>query len=120
MEKTNWKEAKGFLRRAVNLLEEDNPEVMRCYGLCEYRSGNREDGMQHLKKAFSINEFDAEIILNLIEVLILEEKLQAARKYINHYYVTKKDLQFFDREGDYYDQKIRVFEEYIHSEEGEK
>jgi len=33
MEKTNWQSAKGFFKKALSLLEEENPEIMRCYGL---------------------------------------------------------------------------------------
>jgi hypothetical protein len=43
MEKTHWKEAKGYFKKTLELMEQDNPEVMRCYGLCEYRAGNREE-----------------------------------------------------------------------------
>ncbi|USN54240.1 MAG: hypothetical protein H6765_06770 [Candidatus Peribacteria bacterium] len=120
MEKTNWLSAKKYLKRAVVLLEEENPEVLRCYGLCEYRSGNREDGIQHLSKAFKLNNFDAEIILNLIEIHVIEEKVKLANKYISHYHNSKKDLQYFEREVTYYDQKIRVFEEYLRSSEEDR
>lgn len=119
MEKTHRNQAKKYLRKAVNLLEEENPEVMRCYGLCEYWSGNREGGLQYLRKAFDINDSDAEIILNLIEVLILEKKNGLAQKYIKHYHNSKEELQFFDRDGDYYDQKIRIFEEYVRTDSEE-
>jgi hypothetical protein len=42
MEKTNWQEAKNNLKKAMSLLDDDNPEMMRCYAICEYWSGNRE------------------------------------------------------------------------------
>lgn len=115
MEKTNWAEAKDYFRRALGSLDQDNAEVLRCYGLCEYRSGNREEGILHLKKAYHLNEFDAEIILNLTEILILEKNFLLARKYIKQYHEHKSQLQFFEREVIYYDEKMRIFEEFIRS-----
>jgi TolA-binding protein len=43
MEKTAWEEAKKYFKKAVQLLnDENNPEMMRCLALSEYRSGNKE------------------------------------------------------------------------------
>jgi hypothetical protein len=42
MEKNNRKEAKTFLQKALILTHAENHEIIRCYGLCEYRYGNRE------------------------------------------------------------------------------
>lgn len=117
MEKTNWAEAKDYFRRALHMLEQDNAEVLRCYGLCEYWSGNREEGILHLKKAYHLNEFDAEIILNLTEVLILEKKFVLASKYIKQYRDQKEKLQFFEREVIYYEEKMRIFEDFIRNHE---
>ncbi len=119
MEKTQWVKAKEYFKTALTLMHEDNPEIMRCYGLCEYRSGNREDGIEYLRKALLANKLDAEIILNLIEVLILEKERVEAQKYIDHYEKYKPKLQYFDRDLSYYDDKIRIFADYV-EEEGEK
>jgi len=70
MEKTNWQQAKWFFQKALGLLEEENPEIMRCYGLCEYWLWHREDGMNYLLRAYEANWKDAEIILNIVEWLI--------------------------------------------------
>ena len=94
-------------------MDQDNPEVLRCYGLCEYRSGNREEGMEFVTKAFESNNKDAEIILNLVELSILEEAWKNAQEYIQHYHTNIKSLQFFDRKQKYYDEKMAIFEEYV-------
>ncbi len=116
MEKTHWIQAKEYFKTALQLMHEDNPEIMRCYGLCEYWSGNREDGIEYLRKALEANKFDAEIILNLIEVLILEKERVDAQKYIDHYEKYKPKLQYFDRDLSYYDDKIRIFADYVEEE----
>lgn len=113
MEKTNRQEAKQYLKKAMNLLEEENPEMMRCYAICQYRSGNREEGMKYLKQAFSLNQADAEIILNLVELSILQHQWKHAKRYISYYYQHKETLQFFDKPATYYDEKIILFQEYV-------
>lgn len=42
MEKNHRKEARSFLLKAMEKLDRDNHEIMRCYALSEYRYGNRE------------------------------------------------------------------------------
>jgi hypothetical protein len=42
MEKTNWYEAKKYLSKALTLSKFENSEVIRCFGMCEYRYGNIE------------------------------------------------------------------------------
>ncbi len=113
MEKTNWSEAKKYFKKALSLLDGDNPEILRCYGLCEYRSGNREQGMTHLLKSHKQNQMDAEVLLNIIEISILERDATQAKEYIAYYHTHKKELQCFDREANYYDDKIVLFEEYL-------
>ena len=115
MEKTHRIDAKKYFQKTLELMDQDNPEVLRCYGLCEYRSGNREEGITFLTKAFEANKNDAEIILNLVELSILEEERQDARFYIQHYHQNIKSLQFFDRKQKYYDEKMAIFEEYVKS-----
>lgn len=115
MEKTNRKKARDFFKRSLQLMNEENPEILRCYGLCEYWLGNREDGMDYLQRAYEANTLDAEIILNLIEIAILEEQRAVAKKYIASYQSNKASIQFFDRPASYYDKKIALFSEYIES-----
>ncbi|MEI8008566.1 MAG: hypothetical protein WCI00_04010 [bacterium] len=42
MEKNHRMEAKKYLQQALELTKAENHEILRCYGLCEYRYGNRE------------------------------------------------------------------------------
>jgi hypothetical protein len=42
MEKNHRLEAKKYLQEAMELTKAQNHEIIRCYGLCEYRYGNRE------------------------------------------------------------------------------
>lgn len=42
MEKNNRAGAKKQLQKAMELTNSQNYEIIRCYGLCEYRYGNRE------------------------------------------------------------------------------
>lgn len=113
MEKTNRQEAKQHLKKAMKLLDEANPEMLRCLAICEYRSGNREDGIRLLKQAFTMNQFDAEIILNLIELYILQHQRKHARRYVDYYHEHKDSIQFFDKSKEQYDEKILLFTEYI-------
>ena len=113
MEKTNRQEAKNNLKKAMSLLDDDNPEMMRCYAICEYRSGNREWGMGYLKQAFEMNKFDAEIILNMVELHILQHQWKHAQRYIKYYYDHATELQYFDKSKEQYDEKILLFQEYI-------
>lgn len=113
MEKTNWQEAKKYMKKAIWLLDDDNPEMIRCLAICEFRSWNREWGMRSLKQAFDISKFDAEIILNLIELYILQHQWNYAQHYITYYNENHEQLQFFDKPKSYYDEKILLFKEYI-------
>lgn len=117
MEKTHRSSAKKYLKQALNLMDHDNPEIMRCYGLCEYWSGNREAGIQHVEKAFEENKLDAEIILNLVEMYVLEKRFSQAKKYIAYFRsIEASSLQCFDRDVSYYQNKLALFEEYLLSE----
>jgi hypothetical protein len=73
--------------------------------------------MAYVMKAFDANQKDAEIILNLVEITILEKQWNKAKLYIKHYLKHKDELQFFDRKQVYYDEKIRIFQEYVESDE---
>lgn len=113
MEKTNWNEAKKLFKKSLEMLDEENPEIMRCYGLCEYWSGNREEGVTFLMKSHEVNPLDAEVILNIIEVSILEKNKKKAKKFIEYYHKHRDELHCFDRDVSYYDDKIVLFEEYV-------
>ena len=113
MEKTNRKLAKKHLKKALSFIESENPEIVRCYWLCEYRSWNREKGFACLQRALEINKNDAEVILNLIEVSLLEKKKWLAKRYIQYYYDHKDDIQVFDRAISYYNEKVKIFEEFL-------
>ncbi len=115
MEKTHWKDAKRYFQKSLELLDGDNPEIMRCYGLCEYWLGNREEGMEFLMKSHKINKFDAEVLLNIIEISILEKNKAQAQRFLEYYHKNKEKLQCFDRDLTYYDDKITLFEEYLRS-----
>lgn len=113
MEKTNRWVAKKHLLKALDLIENDNPEILRCYGLCEYWSGNREKWFGHIIKALEANENDAEVILNLIELSLLEKKFGQAKKYVKYFHKHKQNLQIFDRTVEYYEEKVSIFEEFL-------
>jgi tetratricopeptide (TPR) repeat protein len=113
MEKNNRLDAKRFLQKALELTKAENHEIIRCYGLCEYWYGNREKGMDLLKDSFSINNKDAEVVYNLIEIYILEQKYKKAKNMINYFHKNREKLQTIDKELNYYDDKISLFEKFI-------
>lgn len=113
MEKNNWIDAKKYLRKALELTKAENHEIIRCYGLCEYWYGNREKGVNLLKDSFSINNKDAEVIYNLIEIYILEQNYKKAKSMISYFYKNHKNIQTIDKDMDYYDNKIALFEKFI-------
>lgn len=116
MEKNNRLEAKRFLQKAIELTKAENHEIIRCYGLCEYWYGNREKWINLLKDSFSLNNKDAEVIYNLIEIYILEQKYKKAKSLISYFYKHRDKLQTVDKEIDYYDNKITLFEKFINTQ----
>jgi len=86
---------------------------LRCYGLCEYRYGNREKGLNFLKDSFSLNNKDAEVIFNLIEIYILERNYTKAKNMISYYHKNHDQLILIDKTIENYDSKINLFEEFI-------
>jgi len=116
MEKNNRKVAKQFLQKALVLTQSKNHEIMRCYGLCEYRYGNREKWLETLEDAFAINDKDAEIIYNLIELYLLEHNYKKARKMIKYYHTHHQYIQTIDKDMEYYDMKILLFEKFIETQ----
>lgn len=113
MEKTNWQKAKTNFKKALEMIEEENPEILRCFWLCEYRLGHRQEGIALLDRAYEGNNIDPEIILNLVEISILEEHWEDAQVYINQFEKNKTKMNYFDRTQDYYDEKIKLFATYI-------
>lgn len=113
MEKTNWSEAKNYLRKSLEYSNNENPEIIRCYGLSEYWSWNREKWINYLKKAFEQSKMDAEIVYNLIEINLLEHLYDDAKDLIKYYYKHREKLQTFGNSIEYYDQKIGLFKEYL-------
>lgn len=113
MEKNNRKEAKTFLQKALILTHAENHEIIRCYGLCEYRYGNREKWINLLRDSFSLNNKDAEVIFNLIEIYILEHKYEKASNMIKYFYKNQDKLITIDKDIKQYENKISLFEEFV-------
>ena len=113
MEKNNRKTAKEYLQKALILTNWENHEILRCYGLCEYRYGNREKGLNFLKDSFSLNNKDAEVIFNLIEIYILERNYTKAKNMISYYHKNHDQLILIDKTIENYDSKINLFEEFV-------
>jgi Tfp pilus assembly protein PilF len=97
----------------LELTHAENHEIMRCYGLCEYRYGNREKWLGLLKDSFSLNNKDAEVIYNLIELYILEHKYTKAKSMIDYYHRNHEKLQTIDKEITYYDKKVSLLERFV-------
>jgi hypothetical protein len=86
---------------------------LRCYGLCEYWYGNREKGINFLKDSFIINNKDAEVVFNLIEVYMLEHNYRKAKSMISYFHKNQEKLQTIDKEISYYETKVLLFEKFI-------
>ncbi|MDR0650326.1 MAG: hypothetical protein LBG59_02735 [Candidatus Peribacteria bacterium] len=113
MEKNNWKEAREYLKTAWDLTNGDNHEIIRCYGLCEYRYGNREKGMNYLKDAFALNNKDAEVVYNIIQLSMLEHNYTKAQEMIAYFYQYHDELKVVDKTLARYDKKIALFEKFL-------
>lgn len=113
MEKNHWKEARAFLLKAMETIDKDNHEIMRCYALSEYWYGNREKWLHHLERAHSLHTFDAEIIYNLIELFLLEKKYRKAQDLITFFYDNKDDLEVYDKKLSFYESKMKLFVAYL-------
>lgn len=113
MEKTNWKEAKSYFQKAMYISKHKNHELVRCYGICEFWYGNRNKGLEYLEDAFAINNKDAELVYNMIELYLLEQKFAKAKKMIKYYHSCRDSLQLIDKEISYYDMKILLFEKFL-------
>ena len=106
LDKQNYPDSKKYLKKALEICDFENSEILRCYWLAEYRSGNREKWIDFVEKAFDKNNLDAEIILNLIELYTLSNKIKLAKKIISHYEKNHKKIETFDREISYYDSRL--------------
>ena len=113
MEKNNWKEARKYLSKAMEMTNATNHEILRCYGLCEYWYGNRAKGVGYLKDAFSIDNKDAEVIYNLIQIYILEQEYKEAQQLISYFNKYQDSLKFVDKQLAFYQNKISLFEKFI-------
>ena len=113
MEKNNWKEARKYLSKAMEMTNATNHEILRCYGLCEYCYGNRSIGVGYLKDAFSIDNKDAEVIYNLIQIYILEQEYKEAQQLISYFNKYQDSLKFVDKQLAFYQNKISLFEKFI-------
>ncbi len=113
MEKNNWEEARLFFQKACELTEANNHEILRCYGLSEYRYGNRERGVKLLKDAFALFDNDPELICNLVQVYILEKRYTSAEKMIKYYYKNVDRLEIIDKSLEHYQHNIAMFHEFL-------
>jgi tetratricopeptide (TPR) repeat protein len=120
MEKNNRYEAKKYLQEAIKLTKYENHEILRCYGLCEYWYGNRTKGIEFLEYAFDLNNLDAEVIYNLIEIYLLEHRVKKAKSFIAYYQKNHQKLMTFDKQIEYYDAKISLFDQYVHINQKKK
>ena len=113
MERNNWKEARSYLKKAMQLTNWENYEIMRCYGLSEYRYGNREKGREFLKKVFKQNSLDAELIYNIIQLAILDEDYSECVEMIDFFNRHHWELKVVDKPLAWYDKKVALFEKYL-------
>lgn len=113
MEKNSWYKAKKILKKAMELTDFTNHEIVRCYGLSEYRYGNRERGVDLLEQALELNELDAEIMYNLIELYLLERQFRKADKLIQHYLHHREKVTVVEKDKSFYDTKIQVFQKFL-------
>ena len=113
MEKNHRKQARDFLLKAMEKLDKDNHEIMRCYALSEYWYGNREKGMYHLERAHDLHRYDAEIVYNMVELYLLEKKYKKAEELIAFFHTNKEDLEIYDKKLAFYESKMKIFSAYI-------
>lgn len=113
MEKNHRKQARDFLLKAMEKLDKDNHEIMRCYALSEYWYGNREKWLYHLERAHDLHRYDAEIIYNMVELYLLEKKYRKAEELIQFFYNNKEDLEIYDKKLAFYESKMKIFSAYI-------
>ena len=113
MEKNNWKEARSHFKKAMQITDGKNYEIVRCYGLSEYWYGNREKWREYIKKAFRQNSLDTETIYNLIQLSTLDEDIEESIEMIEFYYKNHDKLQIVDKPLKWYDKQIALLEKFI-------
>lgn len=113
MEKNNWKEARSYLKRAMQVTNWENHEIVRCYWLSEYRYGNREKWREFLRKAFKQDCLDAEVLYNIIQLAILDEDYDESTDMIKFFYDHHWELKVVDKPIEWYDKKIVLFEKFM-------
>lgn len=114
MEKTNWSVAKKYLQEALINSEDENPEILRCYGLCEYWRWNKQKWIDFLESSFKSSSWlDAEVIYNLVEIYLLEHEYNNVNYYIQYYKNYRNNLNSFEKDLSFYDEKIDLFFEYL-------
>lgn len=116
MEKNHRKEAKKYLKQAMEMTDTPNHEIIRCYGLSEYRYGNREKGIQYLQEAFKLNNKDAELIFNSIQIYLLEKSHQEAYEMIQHFFAYRDQLATVEKPLEWYEKKITLFKKMLEKE----
>lgn len=115
MEKTEWTQARKYLRKAVEVTKFENPETIRALWMSEYWFWNREKGLDLVEDAYSMSKFDAEIIYNLAQIYTLQHNYKSAARIINFYHKNKEKLVYIDKQSAFYDRKIKIFEDFINS-----
>jgi len=113
MERNNWKVARSYLKKSMQLTNWENHEIVRCYWLSEYRYGNREKWRDFLKKAFKQDALDVEVIYNIIQLAILEEDYDESAEMIWFFHQHHSELKVVDKSIEWYDKKIALFEKYL-------
>ena len=113
MEKNNWKEARSYFKKGMQLTNWENHEIVRCYWLSEYWYGNREKWRDFLRKAFKQDSLDAEIIYNIIQLSILDEDYKESFEMINFFNNHHSELKVVDKTLDWYDKKVALFEKFL-------
>jgi len=113
MEKNNWKDARSYLKKAIQITNWENHEIMRCYGLSEYRYWNREKWREFLRKAFKQDSLDAEVIYNIIQLSILDEDYKESGEMILFFYDHHSELKLVDKPIEWYDKKIALLKKYL-------
>ncbi len=114
MERNNRKDARSYLKKAMQLTDGENYEIIRCYGLSEYWYGNREKWRNLLKKAFNLNNLDAEVLYNMIQLSILDEDYEESKEMILFFHEHHDKLWVVDKPIFWYDKKIALFEKYVY------
>ena len=83
--------------------------------MSEYWHGNRERWIEYVLKAFKLNNKDAEIIYNLVELHLLEHDYISAKKYVDYYYKNREQVDTYSKDIWFYDEKIKLFQDFLNT-----